>query len=113
MRGVIHVAPDAAAADTHSVSRGIHLHVLDAGKVDGQGIVPDTEAAGIVAAAADGDAQSAGSPEFDSRDHVRHVHALGDEPRLLVNHPVVDFAGVVVGWAAWLNQFSAKLRAEL
>ena len=113
MRGMIHIAPDASAADAHGVRRRIHMHVLDAGKIDGQRIVGDAEAAGIVAAAANGDAQSAGSSEFHGRDHVRHVDALGDEPRLLVDHPVVDFAGVLVGAAAGLNQFSAKLGAEL
>ena len=84
------------------------MHVLDAGKVDGQGIVGDAEAAGVVAAAADGDFQSAGSSEFHCGDHVRDVDALGDEARLLIDHPVVDFSGVLVGGAAGLNQFSAQ-----
>ena len=113
MRGVIHIAPDASAADTNRTSCRIHMNVLDAGEVDGQGIVGDAEAAGIVPATADGDPQSAGSSEFHRRDHIGHVHALDDEPRLLVDHRVVDFPGVLVGAAAWFNQFAAKLRAEL
>ena len=113
VRGMIHVAPNASAADTHGVRRGIDMDVLDAGKIDGQRIVGDAEAAGIVTAAADGDFQSAGSSECHGGDHVGHVDALGDEARLLVDHPVVDFAGVLVGGAAGLDQFSAKLGAEL
>ena len=110
---MIDVAPDASAADTNGIRGGIDMDVLDAGKIDGQRIVGDAEAAGIVPAAADGDPQSAGSAEFHRRDHIRHVDAFGDEARLLVDHPVVDFAGVLVGGAAGFNQFSAELGAEL
>ena len=41
MRGVIDVAPDAPTADTHGIRGGIDMDVLDAGKIDGQGIIGD------------------------------------------------------------------------
>src|ERR1700687_3430208 len=73
VRGVIHIAPDTSAADTHRLRCRIHMDVLDAGKIDGQRIVGDAESAGIVTTAANGDLQSAGTSEGHRRDDVRYV----------------------------------------
>ena len=54
-RRVVDVAPGAAGVDPDGVLRGVDRGAAQQRQVDDQGVVPDPEAGGVVAAAPDGD----------------------------------------------------------
>ena len=61
----------------------------------------------VVAAAADGHDDVVVAREIDRGDDVGDVGALGDERRALVDHRVVDGAGLVVARVAALDEIAA------
>ncbi len=111
--GMIDIAPAAAAADAHRPRGRVHVDVADGREIDDQAIVADAEPAGIVAAAADRNAQLILAAETYRGHDVRHIGALGDQPRLAADHRIVNLPRVLITRVFRLNQFSAKLAAEL
>ena len=57
MRSMIHIAPDASAADCDSASRRIDSRVLDRRKINHETVITNSQSTCIVTAAADGDEQ--------------------------------------------------------
>ena len=83
---------------------------LQAAEVDDDRVVRDAEAAAVVAAAADGDALVVRAGE---REHARDVlRARADDDRggALVDHAVVDGAGVVVAGVAGADDAAGRAR---
>ena len=107
MRGVIDVAPHAAAVDAHGAFGRIDADAFHRRQVDDQAIVAGTEPAAVVAAAANGGQQIVGARIVHGGDHVRHVDASHDERRPLVDHPVVDHASGLVRLVAGLDDGAA------
>jgi len=83
------------------------VRVADGGEVDYQAVVADAKAAGVVAAAADGDDQVIFVRVLDAGDHIGDVGDAGDELRPAVDHAVVDFSGVVVTGRGRFDHLSA------
>jgi hypothetical protein len=65
-------------------------------QVDDQGVVRHPEAARAVAAAPDGDLHAVLAGEPDAGDDIGGVATAHDGGRVLVDHAVVDGAGLVV-----------------
>ena len=76
-RGVVDVAPDAAALGDYGLGPGVDPNPAHRRKVDDQGVVPHPQAAGVVPAAAHRDSQVMVAREPDCRDDVGHVGAAG------------------------------------
>ena len=57
VRGVVHVAPDAAALDAHGAVGRVDADAPHAGQVDDQAVVAGAQAGAVVPAAAHGEGQ--------------------------------------------------------
>ncbi len=113
MRRVIHIAPGASATHAHGSRRRIDVHVLDGRKVDDQAVVADSQAASIMASAADGHAHIVLPPETYRGNHVGHVGAFGDQARFAADHRVVDLARLVVTRVRGFDQLAPELSFQL
>ena len=90
----------------------VDAHALHHGKIDDQSVVDAGEPRPVVPAPADRHAQAIFAPEIHRRHHIRRVRAAGDQERLLVDHPVVELAGLLIGLVASLDQGSAQIVAQ-
>jgi hypothetical protein len=95
-RGAVDLAPRAAAADLDGPALRVDLDALEPGQVDDDAAVARAEPGAVVAAAADGERQPVVAGEADGLRDVVGAGAAGDQRRTLVDHRVVDLAGVVV-----------------
>ena len=82
-------------------------------QVDDQPVVDAAEPGTVVAAAADGDRQLVVAPEVDRRDHVADVGAARDQQRPLVDHGVVERAGLVIVRVAGADHVPRRLWANV
>ena len=96
MRGMIDIAPNASAADGDGASRGIDARVFDRREIDHQTVIANSQTACVVSAAADRDKQIVFAREIYAADDVCDIRAARDQPRLFVDHRVVDLAGFIV-----------------
>ena len=87
-------------------------HAAQQREIDHETIVDATQARAVVAAAADGDIEAGLAPGLHSRDHVRNVCALRDHARTLVDHRVVQLAGILVTGVAGLDDPSPESRPQ-
>ena len=78
MRGVIHVAPNASAADSDSARRRIDPRVFDRAQVNDQTVVANSQASGVMTSAADCDEQIIFSGKVYAANYVSHVRAPRD-----------------------------------
>ena len=108
VRRVIHVAPHAAGLDAHGLLSGVHANTFHARQVDHQAAVAAAQASAVVPAGADRRQHVVRDAELYRRNHVGHVHAVGDQRRLLVDHAVVELARRVIVRVARLEQLAAK-----
>src|SRR5918999_4440616 len=113
VRGAVHLAPRAAAADADGPGLRVDVDVLHGREVDDDAVVDGAEAGSVVATAAHREGQVAVAGE---RDHLRYVvrsGTAGDQGRPLVDHRVVDLAGVLVAGVLRPNQLAGESAAEL
>jgi hypothetical protein len=66
-----------------------------------------------MATTANRDAEVIVASEADGVDDVCSIDALGDEPRMPIDHSVVDFTGFVVFRIVWCHNTAAKRREKL
>ena len=113
MRRVVDVARRAARLDANGAVRRVDADPLHHRQVDDQPVVDAAEARPVVAAAADGDEKAVVAAEVHRRDHVGDVGALRDQQRPLVDHAVVERAGLVVVRVVARDQPAAKILPKL
>ena len=113
MRGVIHVAPNASAADSDSARRRIDPCVFDRAEVNDQTVVANSQASGVMTSAADCDEQIIFSGKVYAANYVSHVRAPRDQARLFVDHSIVNLASIIVIVVARLYQSSAQVCFEI
>jgi hypothetical protein len=92
----VDLAPCAAAADAHGARLRIDLDVAQQREVDHDAVVARPQPGAVVPAAADGERQVVLARESDGPGHVLGPGAARDQRRPLVDHRVVDLAGLVV-----------------
>jgi hypothetical protein len=112
MRRMVNIAPGATAFDAHGARRGIDADALHRRQVDHQPLVAHPQSAGVVAAAADRQAQQLLAREVDAAHHVGNVAAVDDEPRVAVDHRVVDTSRRVVVRVVRLHDAPAQRGGE-
>ncbi len=88
--------------------RRVDAHAPHHRQVDHQAVVAAAQAGAVVAAAPDGDEQALVAAEVHRGDDVGDVHAARDQARPLVDHAVVQRAGVIVVGVTWTDESSAK-----
>ena len=93
---VVEVAEGAARPDLDGLRLRIDAHPLLEGEIDHEAVIDRAEPGTVVAAAANGDLQALFACEVHGGDHVGGVEAARDEARMLVDHPVVELASLVV-----------------
>src|SRR5438445_424069 len=103
MVGMIHISPGASAPNGNGARSWIDPRVFDASQVDDQPVVADPKPTRVVPAAPNGKENAIFPGEIDAMDHIRHVHAAHDEPRLLVDHAIINLASVVISFIAPLD----------
>ena len=90
----------------------IDLDVAHRREVDHEPVVAHSEAARVVAAAANRDQRALPAPEVDRSGHVLSVRTAGDQARAAVDHAVVDLAGLVVAAVPGGDQLSPEIRRQ-
>ena len=93
---MIYISPGATAADRHSFGSGIDARVFNRFEIDHEGFIGNAKSAGVVSASTNGEKQIIFAREIHARDHVRDIHTLRDQTRLLVDHRVINFARLIV-----------------
>ncbi len=96
MGGVIHFSRGGATLDPRRAGLGVYSDPLHQGQIDHQPVVADAEAGAVVAATADGEREPVLPAEVHCTDNVANVRAARDQPRVAVDHPVIDLAGVLI-----------------
>ena len=94
--GMVDIAPGATATDRGRSGSWINPAISDRRQINHQSVVRNAKAGGIMASASDGNWQPAVAAEINAVDHVRDIGASRDHARLLLDHRVVNLAGVVV-----------------
>jgi hypothetical protein len=107
VRGVMQVAEQGAPFDAGSAGCRVDPHPVHRGEIDHQAVIDEAQSRAVVAAAADGHDEIVVTREVDRGDDVADGGALGDEGRVLVDHRVVDGAGVVVARIPGLDERAA------
>ncbi len=110
---MVHLAPGASASDAHRALLRVDPDAPDACKVYDQPVVGDAQAPAVVPAAPDGKEHVVLAGEVHAGDHVGGVDAARHHARSLVDHGVVDLAGLVVPRIAGPEEFPAQARPEL
>ncbi len=111
--GVVNVARRAARIHPNPSSRRIYAHALHHRQVDHQTVVAAAESGAIVTTAPDSDEQTLVASEVHGSDNIRDVHAACDQKRPLVDHAIVQLAGLLVALVTTLDQITAQVRLEL
>src|ERR1700739_1807856 len=93
---MVDVAPGAAGVDAHGVILRADGGTAQCRQVDDQRVVCQRQACGVVPAAPDGDVDAVGAGELHAGDNVGGVGAAHYGGRVLVDHGVVDGAGLGV-----------------
>src|ERR1041385_3887941 len=113
MRGVIDIAPGATAADSDRARRWINTRIFYRTQIDDQAVITNSQASCVMATATDRDQNIILSCEIYRANYVRYVRATRDEPRLLVDHPVIHLASFIIILVAGLDQFAAQVCFEI
>jgi hypothetical protein len=111
--GVVDVTPGASGVGADGAAVRADRGAAQHRQVDDQGVVPDTQAGRVVAAAPDGDRDGAGAGKSHAGDDVRGVADAGDGLRMLIDHGVVDGAGLVVARVIRPDQVAADGGGQL
>ena len=109
---MVHIAPLAARAHQHGARGRIHPHVVDGRQIDDQAVIADAQSGRIVPAAADRNPQVIGLRHPHGGDHIGDVGTFGDQPRLAIDHGVVDFPRLVVTGIFGFEHGAAELAAK-
>ena len=110
---MIDIAPCASAANRDSARFRIDTRIFYRAQVDDQAIVANPQASRVMSTAADRDKQIVFSPEVHRANDVRHVRTTGNQPRLFVDHSVVDLAGFIVILVTRFDQSATKVCFEI
>ena len=105
----VDLGPRAAAAHADGLGCGVDDHVVETAEVDDDRVVGDAEAAAVVAAAAHRDALVVSAGEGERARDVLRARADHDRGGVLVDHAVVDGAGVVVAGVAGADDAVGQL----
>ncbi len=112
VRRRVHIVPGAAAAHPDRPGAGVDGDVVHPREVDDEAILAQTQASPVVAAAADRREHPLLAAESHSCLDVLHVRAVRDQARPLVDHAVVDLAGLVVARVVRLDQLASQALPE-
>ena len=113
MRGMIHIAPSASATDGDCTLRRTDPRVFDRCEINHQTVVANSETACVVAATTDRKKQIVFACEIYRQNDVCDIDTPRDQPRLFVDHRVIDVAGVIVICVARLDQSSTQVCFEI
>src|SRR5690349_12960809 len=108
MRCMIDIAPCAAPFDTRDPPNGIHANAFHSRKIYNDTAIPRSKARNTVTTAPHRRSQAFVAGEADTVDYVSNIGALNDQPRVLVDHRVVDPASSVVALIGWANRLAAQ-----
>jgi hypothetical protein len=77
-------------------------------EIDDKPVIAYAQTTGVVPAASDCHEKLMFAAEIHRCDNIRHINATRDETRSSVDHPIIDFASLVVTRVIWLDQLSAQ-----
>jgi hypothetical protein len=109
---MIDSAPQRATASQYGSFLWVYTDVVHLRQIDDEAIIADAQAAGIVAAAADGDAEPILAAEVYRRDNVCHIDAARDDTRSPVDHPVINLASLIIARIARFDNLTAQAAFE-
>src|SRR5262245_33751087 len=112
MCGVIHAALRATGFCAHGAVPGINAHPLHQGEVNHQPVVAAPESGPVVAAAPHGSKELVLPRKAHGRDDIGYIRASSDQERPLVDHAVVEPAGLLVVRVAALAEPTAQASLE-
>src|SRR5262245_55153529 len=112
MGGVIDIARRAARVDPNGFARRIHAHALRHRKINHPPVVAAAEPGAIVATAADREEETLIAAEVHRRDDIGDVHAARNKEWPLVDHAIVQFAGLLVPRVVSEDQLTAQALLE-
>jgi hypothetical protein len=103
MSGVIHVALRATGSHPHSAVRRIDMHPLHQGEINNQPVIATAQSGPVVTAAAYGGEKIILPTKPHGGDHIGYVGTASDQERPLVDHAVVQLAGLLIVLVASLD----------
>ena len=106
---MIDIPPNAPTTDCDRASHRIDPRIFDRPKIDNQAVVANSQASGIVAAAANREEQIVFAGKVYGTNYVRDIRAARDQARFFMDHAVIDLAGVIIICVAWLDQASTQV----
>ena len=112
MTGMIHVALRATGSHPHGAVRRIDAHPLHQGEIDHQPVIATAQSGPVVAAAAYGGEKIILPAKPHGGDHIGDIGTASDQKRPLVDHGVVQLAGLLVALVASLDQLAAQARLK-
>ena len=112
-RRMVDVSPGASGVGADGVVLRVDRGAAQQGQVDDQGVVLHAEPRRVMAAAPDGDLDAVLAGEADAGDDVGDVPAARDGRGALVDHAVVDGAGLVIPGVRRPDQVAAQGGGQL
>lgn len=70
--------------------------VFNRREIDDQDVIANSQTARVMSSAADSEQQITFSRKVYRVDHIRDIRAAHDQARLLMDHSIVDFAGIII-----------------
>ena len=110
---MVNVTPDGASLDAYRAIGRVNIDTFHARQVNDHAIIHGTQSRPVVSAATHRQRQSLLAGEVDRADDVGDIHAADDERRMFVDHPIVDFARLVILRVAWADQVAAHARLQV
>ena len=100
MRLPVEVSHSGATLGAGRTTYWVNTNAIHGRQVDHEAAITHGVASHAVAAPADRHEQVVGTRKIDGSDHVRYACAAGNQRRALVDHCVVDLAGLIVAFVA-------------
>ena len=112
MSGVIDFTRRAAGTDPDRPVFRIDPDSFHGRQINDQTVFHAAEARAVMATAADGNAQALVAAKIHRRNDIGDIGAAHDEPRPLVDHGVIEFAGSIIVRVVGANDWSAHRRRK-
>ena len=109
MRGMINIAPRASSADCYCPRGRINPRVFHRREINNEAVIADSQPSRVMSSTANGEKQVLFSRKLYRADYIRHIRAACYQPRLFVDHSIVNFTGIIITIVARLDYQASQI----